>query len=84
MTGRENRKLPFIGFLRLYGIFYTQYIQHVYGKLRYGKMKSDMCVDFTEASQFWISLLKCMPNVKKCGLGKLHPQKHAKIEKTVV
>ena len=31
----------------------------------YGKMKSSMCVDSTEASQFWIALLKCIPNMKK-------------------
>ena len=47
-------------------------------------MKSGMCVYFTEASQFWIALLKCMTNMKNCGLGKLDPQKHAKTEKTVV
>ena len=41
-------------------------------------MKLGMCVDFTEASQFWIALLKCMPNMENCGLGKLDLQKDAK------
>ena len=52
-------------FIQSYDIFYTQYIQHVYDRLRYGKMKSGMCVVFTEASQIWIALLKCTPNMKK-------------------
>ena len=46
--------------------------------LRYGKLKSGMCVDFTEASQYWIALLKCMPNMKKMWFREIRPAKTCK------
>ena len=36
-------------------------------------MKSGMCVHFTEASQFWIVLLKCMPNMQKVWFREIRP-----------
>ena len=65
-------------FIWLYDIFYTEYIQHVYDRLRYGKMKLGMCVDFTEASQFWIALLKCTPNMQKLWFREIRPAKTCK------
>ena len=59
MIGREKKKLPFTGLYDYMTYFYTQYVQHMYDRLRYGTMKSGMCVHFTEASQIWIALLKC-------------------------
>ena len=50
----------------------------MYDRLRYGKMKLGMCVDFTEASQFWIALLKCTPNMKKLGFREIRLAKTCK------
>ena len=44
-----------------------------------GKIKSSMCVDFTEASQFWIALLKCTPNMKKLWFREIRPAKNVKM-----
>ena len=41
-------------------------------------MKSGMCVDFIEASQFWIALLKCMPNMKEQWFREVRPAKTCK------
>ena len=46
----------------------------MYDRLRYGKMKLGMCMDFTEASQFWIALLKCTPNMKKLWFREIRPR----------
>ena len=77
MTGREKQKLPFTG-LYNYMTNFTLYIQHVYDMLTYGKMKLGMCMDFTEASQFWIALLKCTPNMKKLWFREIIPAKTCK------
>ena len=43
-----------------------------------GTMKSCMCVHFTEASQFWIDLLKCMPIMQKLWFREIRTKKTCK------
>ena len=50
----------------------------MYDRLRYGTMKSGMCVHFTKASQFWIYLLKIIPNMQKMWFRDIRPAKTCK------
>ena len=78
MIGREKQKIPFTGLYDYMTYFTLNTFSTCMTGWGMGKWNQACTVDFTKASQFWISLLKWMPNMKKLWFREIRPAKTCK------